>query len=124
MFPLLNEANGIYVDALLLEFNDVSSIFSYTRSYFLVDVDIVSETVDFLRTIIPTKSLGEMYNSIGFEKHGKTVFYRDFVRHMEISNDKFVTAPGTKGMVMSVFTLPSYEMVFKIIMDEFEPPKI
>ncbi len=123
VMPLLHSDKGIYVDALLSEYNDVSSIFSYNRSYFLIDVDIVSETVDFLRSILPTKSLGELYNSIGFEKHGKTVFYRDFVRHLHQTQDKFVIAPGIPGMVMIVFTLPSYNMVFKMIRDCFAPPK-
>ena len=123
VMPLLHEEKGIYYDSLLLDYNDVSSIFSYNRSYFLVDVDIVSEMVDFLSSILPTKSLGELYNSIGFEKHGKTVFYRDFIRHLIRTDDKFITAPGVKGMVMSVFTLPSFNMVFKVIKDKFEPPK-
>ena len=123
IMPLLHEENGIYVDAILLEYNEVSSIFSYNRSYFLVDVDIVSEMVDFLLSILPTKSMGELYNSIGFEKHGKTVLYRDFLRHMDRSFDEFVIAPGIKGMVMSVFTLNSYNMVFKVIKDRFAAPK-
>jgi isocitrate dehydrogenase kinase/phosphatase len=123
VLPLLHEDKGIYIDTLLLDYNDVSSIFSYNRSYFLVDTDIASEMVDFLRSILPTKSLGELYNSIGFEKHGKTVLYRDFLRHMERSVDKFEIAPGIKGMVMSVFHLPSYPMVFKVIKDYFPPPK-
>lgn len=123
ILPLLHQEGGIFVDALLLDYNDVSSIFSYNRSYFLVDVDIVSETVDFLKSILPTKSLGELYNSIGFEKHGKTVLYRDYLRHMERTLDKFDHAPGIKGMVMAVFTLPSYNMVFKVIKDKFAAPK-
>ncbi len=123
ILPLLHEDNGIYVDALLLEHNEVSSIFSYNRSYFLVDVDIVSEMVDFLLSILPTKNMDELYNSIGFEKHGKTVLYRDFLRHMDRSFDQFVIAPGIRGMVMSVFTLHSYNMVFKVIKDSFPPPK-
>ncbi len=121
--PLLHEEKGIYVDALLCEFNDVSSIFSYNRSYFMVDTDIASEMVDFLQTILPAKSMSELYNSIGFVKHGKTVLYRDFLRHLAKSDDQFIIAPGIKGMVMSVFTLPSYNMVFKVIKDEFQPPK-
>ncbi|NND32797.1 MAG: bifunctional isocitrate dehydrogenase kinase/phosphatase [Saprospiraceae bacterium] len=123
VIPLLHRESGIFVDALLTDDRDVSSIFSYNRSYFLVDVDIASEMVDFLRSFLPLKSLGELYNSIGFEKHGKTVFYRDFLRHLARSNDKYVEAPGIKGMVMHVFTLPSFNVVFKIIKDQFAPPK-
>jgi isocitrate dehydrogenase kinase/phosphatase len=123
IIPLLHEEKGIYADALLLEFNDVSSIFSYNRSYFLVDVDIASEMVDFLQSILPSKNMDELYNSIGFEKHGKTVLYREFLRHLDRSLDHFAVAPGIKGMVMAVFTLPSYNMVFKVIKDHFLPPK-
>lgn len=123
VLPLFNGKNGIIVDTVLLEMNDVSSIFSYNRSYFLVDTDIASDLVDFLKTILPTKSLGELYNSIGFEKHGKTVLYRNYLRHMDTTLDKFTVAPGVKGMVMIVFTLPSYNMVFKVIKDKFAAPK-
>ena len=123
IFPMLHREKGIFVDALLLNYDDVSPIFSYNRMYFLVDVDIVIETVDFLQSILPTKRLDELYNSIGFVKHGKTVFFREFQRHLIRSNDQYVIAPGIKGMVMSVFTLPSYNVVFKLIKDNFEPPK-
>ena len=124
IIPLAHENEGIYADTLLLEPNDISSIFSYNRAYFLVDTDIASEMVDFLKSIMPSKSLGELYNSIGFEKHGKTVLYRELLRHLDASADKFVIAPGVKGMVMTVFTLPSYSMVFKMINDKFRPPKM
>jgi isocitrate dehydrogenase kinase/phosphatase len=123
ILPLQNRENGLAIDALLLDRPNVSSIFSYHRSYFLVDVDIVGETVDFIRSMLPNKNLGELYNSIGFVKHGKTVFYRSFLRHLERSEDKYIRAPGAKGMVMTVFTLPSYKMVFKVIRDTFATSK-
>ncbi|MBX2814610.1 MAG: bifunctional isocitrate dehydrogenase kinase/phosphatase [Saprospiraceae bacterium] len=123
VLPLLNGPGGIVIDALLMDDRDVSSIFSYNRSYFLVDVDIASEIVDFLHSILPTKPLSELYNSIGFEKHGKTVFYRNLLRHLAATDEKMIIAPGIKGMVMSVFTLPSFGMVFKVIKDRFAPPK-
>jgi len=123
VLPLLHRKSGLFVDALLMDDRDVSSIFSYSRSYFLVDVDIASEMVDFLHSILPFKPLSELYNSIGFEKHGKTVFYRNLLRHLAASQDRVEIAPGIKGMVMSVFTLPSFGMVFKVIKDRFAPPK-
>ncbi len=123
IIPILHEENGIYIDTLLLERKDVSSIFSYYRYYFLVDTDIPRELVDFLKTIVPSKSLTELYNCIGFVKHGKTILYRDFKNYIQRSEEKFIIAPGIKGMVMSVFTAPDYNMVFKIIKDKFAPPK-
>jgi isocitrate dehydrogenase kinase/phosphatase len=60
---------------------------------------------------------------MGYNKHGKTYFHRCAYRHMRGTRDQFILAPGIKGMVMSVFTLPSYDFVFKIIKDRFTPPK-
>lgn len=123
ILPLLHKEEGVYVDTLILDPNDVSIIFSFTRSYFLVDVEVPSELISFLKTLIPDKSISELYNSIGFSKHGKTELYRDFLQHLDQSDDQFVIAPGIKGMVMSVFLLPSYNIVFKLIKDKFDPPK-
>jgi len=100
-----------------------TSIFSFTRSYFMIDAPVPGQIVAFLRQLMPHKEIAELYNAIGQNKHGKTEFYRSFLRHLRDSDDQFIIAPGIKGMVMSVFTLPSYEIVFKIIKDKFDPPK-
>ncbi|MBB3169650.1 bifunctional isocitrate dehydrogenase kinase/phosphatase [Simiduia aestuariiviva] len=118
-----NEQGGIYADAILLDGDSASRVFSFTRSYFMVDTPIPSRFVKFLRSIMPRKDVSELYNAIGLNKHGKTEFYRHVIQHMKRSDDQFVIAPGIKGMVMSVFTLPSYDVVFKIIKDRFDPPK-
>lgn len=124
VLPILNnEQGGLYIDTLILDSSDVSIIFSFTRSYFLVEAPIPSEMVSFLQKLMPQKGLAELYNAIGLNKHGKTEFYRSFVEHLEHSDDEFILAPGIKGMVMSVFTLPSYDIVFKVIKDRFDPPK-
>ncbi len=123
VLPILHNENGVYFDSLITDTNDVSVIFSYNRSYFLVDIDIPSEYVEFLSTIAPTKSIGELYNSIGLVKHGKTELYRSFLSFLDITDEQFDLAPGIKGMVMTVFTMPSYNFVFKIIKDQFDYPK-
>jgi isocitrate dehydrogenase kinase/phosphatase len=64
-----------------------------------------------------------LYISIGYNKHGKTELYRDLLRHLGRTNDRFEIARGEKGMVMTVFTMPSYDMVFKVIKDHFGEPK-
>ena len=122
--PLLNDENhGIYTDTLITDSDDVSIIFSFTRSYFMVKAPVPAEFVGFLQQILPAKPLAEIYTNIGFFKHGKSVFMRDYLQHMDESEDQFIIAPGIKGMVMSVFTLPSLDIVFKIIKDKFAPPK-
>jgi len=73
--------------------------------------------------LMPRKPLAELYTAIGYHKHGKTEFYRDFLRHLDASEDQFENAEGDRGMVMVVFTLPSYDVVFKLIKDRFDYPK-
>lgn len=127
ILPLLHPPQrGVMIDALLLEADQVVSIFSYHRSYFLADISVPSDMVDFLHTFMPSKRISELYNAIGFEKHGKTVFYRELLRHFaatEAREESFVSAPGIAGMVMYVFTMPELNMVFKVIRDRFAPPK-
>ncbi|WP_111671139.1 bifunctional isocitrate dehydrogenase kinase/phosphatase [Algoriphagus litoralis] len=123
IIPFMNGPKGIYVDTLIFDPNLMSHLFSFTRSYFMVEAEIPSQIISFLLSVIPHKKTHELYNAIGFNKHGKTLFYIDFLNHLENSTDKFVVAPGIKGMVMTVFTLPSFNIVFKLIKDHFEPPK-
>ncbi|MFJ9993687.1 bifunctional isocitrate dehydrogenase kinase/phosphatase [Pseudomonas putida] len=124
VIPLLHrEGHGIEADALITDEAEVSIIFSFTRSYFMVDVPVPAEFVNFLKRILPGKHVAELYTSIGFYKHGKSEFYRALINHLASTDDRFVMAPGVRGMVMSVFTLPGFNTVFKIIKDRFSPSK-
>jgi isocitrate dehydrogenase kinase/phosphatase len=124
VLPVLhNERGAVYVDTVLFGADKVSVIFSFTRSYFLVDATIPSQYVLFLQQLMPAKPISEIYSAMGYNKHGKTYYHRCAYRHMQSTSDQFIIAPGIKGMVMSVFTLPSYDFVFKIIKDRFTPPK-
>ncbi|HEX5374131.1 MAG TPA: bifunctional isocitrate dehydrogenase kinase/phosphatase [Aquabacterium sp.] len=122
--PILhNSKNRLYIDAALFGEDDLLALFSFARAYFMVDMLVPSAYVQFLRTLMPRKPRGELYSAIGLQKHGKNLFYRDFLFHLRHSTDKFRIAPGIKGMVMLVFDLPSYPFVFKIIKDYFPPQK-
>jgi isocitrate dehydrogenase kinase/phosphatase len=120
---LLNHDRELFVDTIITDADDIALIFSFTRAYFMVDTTVPAGLVSFLHKILPTRSRADIYTSIGFQKQGKTLFYREFLHHLEHSTDKLVIAPGIKGMVMTVFTLPSYPFVFKVIRDHFPPPK-
>ena len=123
VLALLNEPQGIRIDAVLTDVADVSIIFSFTRSYFHVHTDWSRDLVLFLKTIMPHKPLSELYNAIGYHKHGKTELYRALLQHLKYSSDRFEIAPGEKGMVMLVFDLPAFNIVFKVIKDRFAYPK-
>lgn len=124
VIPVLNdEQGGLYVDTLLTGEDEISDIFSFSRAYFMVDTEVPAAVVDFLRPLMRLKGKAELYTAIGLQKFGKAEFYRDFLKHLRYSADDFVIAPGIRGMVMCVFTLPSFPYVFKVIKDRFPPPK-
>ncbi len=120
---LRHPAGGIILDAVLLHENDVSILFSFAHSYFHVEVDRPYDVVRHLKQILPRKRVAELYISLGFNKQGKTELYRDLLHHLAHTQDQFDLAPGERGMVMTVFTMPSYDVVFKIIRDRFQRPK-
>ena len=122
--PILRNSRGeIYVDTLLFNQDQLAVVFSFSRAYFLVDMEAPSAYVAFLHSLLPNKPLAELYSMVGLQKQGKTLFYRDLLHHLKHSNDRFVIAPGIKGLVMVVFTLPSYPYVFKVIRDSMGYPK-
>jgi isocitrate dehydrogenase kinase/phosphatase len=111
------------IDAVLVEEEDVSLLFSFTRSYFFVEVERPHDMAAFIKSLIPHKKLAEIYISMGYNKHGKTELYRNALRHLSKTHDKYQPAEGQRGMVMIVFTMPSYPVVIKVIRDHFEYPK-
>ena len=123
VLALANPGGRVVADAVLLDEDEVSIVFSFTRSYFHVDVEAPAGVVRFLKSILPRKPMAELYVSLGYNKHGKTELYRDLLRHLERSGDRFERARGERGMVMAVFTMPGYDVVFKVIRDRFGPAK-
>ncbi len=123
VIALKNTSGGIEVDAALMSEEEVSVVFSYTRSYYFANPHSVIGAVHFLHSILPSKPIDELYTVLGRLRQGKTERYRIFSHHLQSTDDRFVHAEGDKGLVMLVFTLPSYDLVFKIIRDQFGYPK-
>jgi len=122
--PILhNERGQLVIDAALFGEEDLLVLFSFARAYFMVDMEIPAAYVQFLRSMMPRKPRSEIYSALGLQKHGKNLFYRDFLHHLRHSSDQFRIAPGIKGMVMLVFDLPSFPFVFKCIKDFYPPQK-
>jgi isocitrate dehydrogenase kinase/phosphatase len=123
VLPVLNDAQGLWLDAVLLTPTDASVVFSFTRSYFHVDADAPQDVISFLRAILPQKRQSELYIAVGWHKHGKTLLYREIMGHLARTGERFQAARGDRGMVMIVFTLPTLDVVFKVIRDRFAFPK-
>ena len=117
------QRSKLVIDAALFGEDDLLMLFSFARAYFMVDMEIPSAYVQYLRSMMPRKPRNEIYNALGLAKQGKTLFYRDLLHHQRHSTDKFRIAPGIKGMVMLVFDLPSFPYVFKVIKDYYPPQK-
>ena len=121
--PILHSSSGLILDTVLFDHEQITILFSFTRAYFLVDMEVPSAYVQFLRTLLPRKPRSEIYTILGLQKQGKTLFYRDYLQHLKHTSDRFEIAPGIRGLVMLVFALPSFPYVFKVIKDFFPPPK-
>ena len=122
--PLLHTlGRRLVIDTALFGEDDLLMLFSFARAYFMVEMEIPSAYVQFLRSLMPRKPRSEIYSALGLQKQGKNIFYRDFLYHLRHSGDRFRIAPGIKGMVMLVFDLPSFPYVFKVIKDHFPPQK-
>jgi isocitrate dehydrogenase kinase/phosphatase len=122
--PILHTTGRrLLIDTALFGEDDLLMLFSFARAYFMVDMEVPSAYVQFLRSLMPRKPRSELYSALGLQKQGKNLFYRDFLYHLRHSSDHFRTAPGIKGMVMLVFDLPSFPYVFKVIKDTFPPQK-
>ena len=123
VFALRNGPEGIFVDAVLLEEDDVSKLVSFTRWYFLADTPRPNDVVRFLSGLLPRKRLSDLYLSLGHIKHGKTELFRELRAHLDETDERFEYCAGTPGLVMVCFTLPSLDSVFKVIRDRFPPEK-
>jgi isocitrate dehydrogenase kinase/phosphatase len=123
LLPLEHRPEGVRPDAVLTDRDEVHRVFSFARSYFQALTDRPCATVAFLRTLMPAKPVHELFTTIGRHRHGKTELYRELVAQLAHPAARFEPAEGIPGMVMVVFTLPAFNVVFKVIRDRFRPPK-
>lgn len=120
VIPVLHAADGrLELDTILLRREQINVVCSLSRAYFMVDMEVPSGYVEFLHSMTPVRARSELYTMLGLAKQGKTLFFRELLTHLHHSQDEFVEAPGVRGQVMLVFTLPSYPYVFKVIRDSF-----
>ncbi|MBI1892107.1 MAG: bifunctional isocitrate dehydrogenase kinase/phosphatase [Burkholderiales bacterium] len=124
VIPILHNRKGqLVLDTILFDPVHIAMLFSFTRAYFMVDMEVPSAYVHFLRSLMPNKPRSEIYTVLGLQKQGKALFYRDYLHHLRYSSDRFEATPGIRGLVMVVFDLPSFPYVFKVIKDHFPAPK-
>ncbi|ELV9633287.1 bifunctional isocitrate dehydrogenase kinase/phosphatase [Escherichia coli] len=124
LLPIHQTDDGeLFIDTCLTTTAEASIVFGFARSYFMVYAPLPAALVEWLRKILPGKTTAELYMAIGCQKHAKTESYREYLVYLQGCNEQFIEAPGIRGMVMLVFTLPGFDRVFKVIKDKFAPQK-
>jgi isocitrate dehydrogenase kinase/phosphatase len=123
LLALRNPAGRLILDAALFTEDEISIVFSFAHAYFFVQMERPREMVDFLASVLPVKPIPDLWSAIGFHRHAKTELYRLILQHLAGSTQRFCVAPGQRGLVMVVFTLPGLDIVFKVMRDRFPPPK-
>ena len=115
VIALLNDEKGIYVDAILTSESATFNIFSTTRANFHVNNDYYHELSEFLHSIIPKRSLGLAYSTIGFNHFGKVAVMEELKEELLSTGGKLDFAIGFKGTVAIGFQSPQSGYNLKVI---------
>ncbi len=117
VIALLNSPEGIYVDAVLTTETDTHNCFSSTLANFHVTHDAYHELSRFLHSIMPSRTVGLHYTTIGYNHLGKVAVMNELEQEIESSGEVLQTAVGSPGTVAIGFSTPSSAYNLKVIRD-------
>jgi len=62
---LHNTETGVVIETVMMGESELSNLFGFTRSDFHVEVDHMTDTVAYLKTLAPQLSISELFTSLG-----------------------------------------------------------
>ena len=114
---LLNDDDGIYVDALITGSIDAHNIFSSTLANFHVTNIYYHELCLFLCSIMPMRPLGLHYSTIGYNHFGKLAVMNEIEQELRDNDELLNIAAGSRGTVAIGFSSSASAYSLKVIRD-------
>lgn len=118
VITLSHPSEGIEIDAVLMDKDDINGLITSTRSNLMGDLQNYREIFGFLNSMVTSKPKPSLYKAFGFDHAAKVELMRELRRFLKINKKKFFEAEGTRGRAMKVFTAKSFPFVFKVILDD------
>ena len=115
IIALLNGDGGIYIDAIFSSDSVAHNLFSTTRANFHVNNHYYHELSEFLHSIMPMRSLGLHYSTIGFNHFGKVAVMQELKEDLVYSGGFFDFSIGFMGTVAIGFQSPKARYNLKVI---------
>jgi isocitrate dehydrogenase kinase/phosphatase len=99
IIALLNSAQGIYCDAVILDEHLAHNLFSSTLANFHVTTTYYHELSAYLHSLMPHRALGLNYSTIGYNHVGKVAVIRELKQEVASSGEVLDNAVGEPGTV-------------------------
>ena len=115
IIALLNDDDGIYCDAVILDEHLAHNLFSSTLANFHVTTRFYHELSAYLHSLMPHRALGLHYSTIGYNHVGKVAVMKELKQELERSDGVLDTAIGEPGTVAIGFAGPNSAYNLKVI---------
>jgi isocitrate dehydrogenase kinase/phosphatase len=118
IIALLNDDNGIYCDAVILDEHLAHNLFSSTLANFHVNTLYYHELSAYLHSLLPHRALGLHYSTIGYNHVGKVAVIRELKQELADTGGLLDTAIGEPGTVAIGFAGPQSAYNLKVIRNQ------
>jgi isocitrate dehydrogenase kinase/phosphatase len=110
-FPILhNDAGQLYIDAALFGEDDLQMLFSFARAYFMVDMEIPSAYVQFLRSLMPASPAPSCTTRWVWPSRARRCSTATFSTTSSIPATSFASPPASRAWSCWCSTCPAFRL--------------